>query len=430
MKQLVYILPLMVLAICIGAVTTSSAMPNFARKYSMSCSGCHNPVPRLNEFGFKFRAAGFRMPDEIGKAETSINVGDYIAARTQASVDFLSSKDKNDNTSTKSQLTFREVTVYPLTGSYAKNYSSEVELAFAPEDFMEIENGYVKANFGNESEHWSARFGIFHPFEGYGASDRPLSISRPLFQGADANYNSKTYFTPWNFDQMGLELGYNKDQFSIRATVFNGLFYNAAESKVFPAQSGITGELVKPDRGNPYSAAYDSKDIQVFTNYILTDNGGGISGYAYFGNLDLPAPDGTTYLNAFQRYTLYGSYPVETALFLAGVQSGTDDKYSTTKPGKDGTFTSLGFFGEGDYEFNENLHVGARYDKFYPQTTDLDAIKSAQQAISLFANVPLNNGLQFIGEYKYKQSEKGKNASGETLSQKDNTVQVRMIFIY
>ena len=411
-------------------VQPMGAMPNFARKYNMTCSGCHNPVPRLNEFGFKFRAAGFRTPDEIGKGETSGNVGDYFTGRTQASIDFVSTKSKNDETTSKQQLTFREITLYPLTGSFAKNYSSMIELSVVPEDYWEIENGYVRANFGNEAEHFSARLGIFHPFEGYGASDRSLGLSRPLIQTTTANYNNSTGFTPWNFDQMGLEFGYTRDRLALRATVFNGLFYSASEGKVFPAQSGITGELVKPSSGNPYSAAYNSKDLQLFGTCVLTDDGGGISGYAYFGNLDLPAPDGATYLDAFQRYALYGSYPVQQWLFLGGLQSGVDDKYDMVIAAKSGTFTSLGFFGEVDYGFNENIFVGARYDKFYPQRVDVDAIRNAAQAISFFANAPLNNGLQFIGEYQNKIVEKGKNSTGATLSQVDNAVQVRMIFIY
>jgi hypothetical protein len=420
-----------VLVLCLGVVVqVMFAMPNFARKYNMSCTGCHNPVPRLNEFGFKFRAAGFRTPDEIGKGETSSNIGDYFAGRTQASIDFVSSTNKADVTTTKAQLSFREITLYPLTGSFAKNYSSMIELSVSPEDFWEIENGYVRANFGTEAEHFSARLGIFHPFEGYGASDRPLGLSRPLFQTTAANYNKSTGFTPWNFDQMGLEFGYTRDQLAVRATIFNGLFYSASEAKVFPAQSGITGELVKPSPGNPYSAAYNSKDVQLFGTYLLTDDGGGISGYAYFGNIDLPAPDGATYLDAIQRYAVYGSYPLQSALFLGGFQSGVDDKYDVSIAAKSGTFTSIGLFGEADYGFNENVFIGARYDKFYPQRVDVEAIRNAFQTVSLFANVPLNNGLQFIAEYQNKTTEQGKNSSGTTLNQTDNSVQVRMIFIY
>ncbi|MGC8654477.1 MAG: hypothetical protein ACP5US_10865 [Candidatus Kryptoniota bacterium] len=48
-------------------------MPNFARRYNMECTACHTVIPRLNEFGYQFRAAGYRMPEEIGKTEILLN---------------------------------------------------------------------------------------------------------------------------------------------------------------------------------------------------------------------------------------------------------------------------------------------------------------------------------------------------------------------
>ena len=44
----------------------TSALPMFARRYGVGCSTCHTSAPRLNETGYQFRAAGFRMPNEIG----------------------------------------------------------------------------------------------------------------------------------------------------------------------------------------------------------------------------------------------------------------------------------------------------------------------------------------------------------------------------
>ena len=134
----VFLLPVLLT----GVREQSSAMPNFARRYNMSCSGCHNGVPRLNEFGFKFRAAGFRTPEEIGKAESSGNIGDYIAARTQARADWNQTEAPNGAVTLNSkQLTFVEFTVYPISGGFAKNFASLVELSFLPEEAAEVENG-------------------------------------------------------------------------------------------------------------------------------------------------------------------------------------------------------------------------------------------------------------------------------------------------
>ena len=47
--------------------TPAKAMPMFSRKLGVPCETCHTTIPRLNETGYKFRAAGFRFP-EIGRA--------------------------------------------------------------------------------------------------------------------------------------------------------------------------------------------------------------------------------------------------------------------------------------------------------------------------------------------------------------------------
>jgi len=44
-----------------------------------------------------------------------------------------------------------------------------------------IENAYVRYVRGNENAFFTVRAGVFHPFEGFGASDRPLSNARTLF---------------------------------------------------------------------------------------------------------------------------------------------------------------------------------------------------------------------------------------------------------
>ena len=41
--------------------TPAVALPVFARRYRLSCQACHNPLPKLTEFGAQFAANGFRM---------------------------------------------------------------------------------------------------------------------------------------------------------------------------------------------------------------------------------------------------------------------------------------------------------------------------------------------------------------------------------
>src|SRR5215471_18254476 len=63
---------------------STKAMPMFARKYGVPCSTCHTTAPRLNETGYRFRAAGFRMPEELGrKSEETFDIFDYLSTRVQ-----------------------------------------------------------------------------------------------------------------------------------------------------------------------------------------------------------------------------------------------------------------------------------------------------------------------------------------------------------
>src|SRR5262245_38652640 len=61
------------------------AMPMFARRYGVPCSTCHTSPPRLNETGYRFRAAGFRMPEEIGNSIESrpFKISDHVGFRLQ-----------------------------------------------------------------------------------------------------------------------------------------------------------------------------------------------------------------------------------------------------------------------------------------------------------------------------------------------------------
>src|SRR5262244_725499 len=86
-----------------GGRRTVFAMPFFARKLGVPCSTCHTSPPRLNETGYKFRAAGYRMPGEIGKdgkdgENKAFNFFDYNGLRLQGRLDTTSTKIGPDAT--------------------------------------------------------------------------------------------------------------------------------------------------------------------------------------------------------------------------------------------------------------------------------------------------------------------------------------------
>ncbi len=56
------VLAVLTLASCLGPwVGRASAIPAFARKYGLACTGCHEAWPTLNDFGRAFRDNGYQM---------------------------------------------------------------------------------------------------------------------------------------------------------------------------------------------------------------------------------------------------------------------------------------------------------------------------------------------------------------------------------
>jgi hypothetical protein len=405
----------------LGAVTTAilenaptaEAMPMFARKLGVPCSFCHSTIPRLNEIGFKFRSAGWRLPANIGKPEEKdFQLGDYFSGRIQARYDGSRTKI-GPVVSHRSQFTFHELTLYPVTGSFAKYYASLVELSFLPAESAEVENAYIRLDKGTDERWVQARFGIFHPFEGFGASDRPLSISRPFLQTNPANFNQNTFFTPWGFDEAGGEVGFDYQRTSVRATVFNGLTLTE-ENGIFSAAAAQGGVLRKA-AGLP---AANTPDFQVFANQILHSDGGNLSAYYYHGNLDLPISGSTAnvFRNKFDRVAFYAGYPVVPKLHvLGGYLYGRDDTFTGDR------FASRGAFLEIDSPIHEYVTPGVRYDWFDPATSRSN---NDVRGTTAFVNIPLQNGFQLIGEYQHRNTRRGAQPD-----RNDDAFQLRLIFI-
>ena len=53
------------------------SIPAFARRYKISCSTCHTPMPKLKDFGDEFAGNGFIIPEEEKKRDY-VTAGDDI----------------------------------------------------------------------------------------------------------------------------------------------------------------------------------------------------------------------------------------------------------------------------------------------------------------------------------------------------------------
>jgi hypothetical protein len=488
LKRLVFSLLGIVMLVCLAGIKSNPlavvvggsnayAMPMFSRKLGVPCETCHTTIPRLNETGYKFRAAGFRFPEQIGKEdEKKFELGDFFSARVQARYDTQLTNQPNGaavanviggvpgpRTRTNT-FSYMETTLYPLTGSWGKYFGSLSELSFSPEDVFEVENAYVRFAKGNADRFFSARAGIFHPWEGFGASDRPFSNGRPLFQTSPISAGGRAVpyvFQPWGLDEVGLEVGGEFKKLSVRAAILGGTLmrWNSEANAFlpFPAQTGpwkganqAVSALSKPFN----SVAHNTPDFSAIATYILNPNGGGISLLYYRGNIATPtactdgtkigktdesglvcgvtaasvsSPFGTVgntdfdfsaptaFRNNFDRFGAYASYPIgKHFLPQAGFDYGRDTNPNGTK------FDSKGAFAEGAYSFNQYVTAGLRYDWFRPKYPALNS----QWAITPYVNIPMQNGLQFIAEYQRRDFQ-----LNATNHRQNDTFQIRFIFI-
>jgi hypothetical protein len=385
------------------------AMPMFARKLGVPCSTCHTSPPRLNETGYQFRAAGYRMPADIGKSDEKkpFNFFDYNGVRLQARYDAAHTRIGPDATQ-KNKFSLYAAELYSFTGAWGKYLSSNLKATIFPEkpsdteDHLRVE-GNVKVTVGGEKRFFEVRAGAPYPMEGFGASDAAITNTRPYLQDNAANFNQTTFFAPWKVHQAGATLGYYQGRTSIQALMRGGKDLFTTSSSAFKHR-GV--------------------DLQLLVNRILNFNGGAVTLYYYHGNNALPIlnSNGTFqpnrfFQNNFERVAFYASHPVAKRLtLLGGIQRGRDDIATG------GRFTSLGAYTEVAVPVINNLtNVGVRGDWFDPAR---NKNRNEVYGVTTYLNLWLREQFRFVAEYQRKEQRQA-----PMPNKKDHAFQLRLIFI-
>src|ERR1019366_821939 len=109
-------------------VQQSFAYSAFARRYGVECEVCHTSLPQLSRAGYMFRAAGYRMPDEIGSDAKWSNWGDNMSVRTQETYNVSSAKGASPETNGFSN---GGLETYPLEGAFGKYWAANDEADFS-----------------------------------------------------------------------------------------------------------------------------------------------------------------------------------------------------------------------------------------------------------------------------------------------------------
>jgi len=350
-----------IIAITVSSTRVAHGLPQFARKYKMDCSACHDALafPRLNDVGYKFRRAGFRMPENIGKEELAdYTVDNYFSAavRGDNATTVTRASGSTDTLNTFSG----ELSLYALTGSFEKYFASETELGIAPGEGPELENAYVRAVWGDQDLWFTSRAGVFHALEGLGGSDRSLGPSRPLIFEVAPNHNQDTLLLVPEPDRIGIDVGVQWQNTSLSVEVVN-----RARLAIEDGELGVTATT--PDTRS-------GKDLLVVANQILGTRSG-LSAYWAHGRIALPIDPtmfaaGTsedTFDDRYDKLAVFGSVGTGKLLGLAGAQLGFDHALDPAA-GTTERFSSIGGFVEVNLAISPHCVGYLRIDYFNPST--------------------------------------------------------------
>ena len=120
---------LLLLALLATGHPTAQAMPDFARKYNMSCAACHAAYPRLNKFGEHFRDSNMKLSnwkdgtvsggdDRLALPATpplAIRAQAYVQARKGESIDPVTGETLDASTDFQSPYLVKLLSSAPLS---------------------------------------------------------------------------------------------------------------------------------------------------------------------------------------------------------------------------------------------------------------------------------------------------------------------------
>ncbi len=304
------------------------AIPAWARKYNMNCSGCHYPAPpRLNAQGLRFRWAGYRMPDEMGEPVNVSQLANYISANGRVAWTY----EKTAGAPTTGNGVALDGVALWYAGALGRSYSAFVEWEREAADNLGV-IVQVGGVWGHEQSYGGFRVGQMHAlFEaGIAGFDRTVGLSDPLPVGP------VTAGVPFNFGehQLGAEGFYVIGRDRLSVMVLNGV----------TAQ----GEMAESDR--------TQKDF-VLTNQLLLDrHGSGVYAAVYGGTVIGLDPAAAAAASHFVRVAVSASKVFGNVEVLGGLVYGRDSDLPTGAglPFPTARINGTGYWVSGQYALGGN----------------------------------------------------------------------------
>ncbi len=346
------------------------AIPPWARKYNMNCSGCHQPVvPRLNATGILFKWFGYRMPNEIGDKMEVKKIEEYLGARGEFRYSLAktqgSSADVNSLSATSASLF--------AAGPIGKNYGAFIEFERTEEGSVDL-SAVASGIWGKENSFGGVRVGQGHMMVigGVAGLDRAIGVLAPL------PLSDPTTAT-------GIPFTFTGDVTSIEA------FYVLGSRNRTSIQFA-NGLSAGGDMGGARST---KKDWMLTNQYMWDDAGSGLSAVAYYGSiagLDTGATDRTAH---YYRVALTASKIIDSKAMgsfeaLGGYVYSKDKNLPVSATSSFTTMSQDGsaYWVSGQYSFpKSHLTLYSRYEFLNPNT---DASDAGTRRVVLGGVLPFN----------------------------------------
>jgi len=137
--------------------TSANAVPSFARKYDLNCSGCHKAFPQLNATGREFKEAGYRFPTDPEK-DVDEAISDFLTLEKHVPLSGIlvaRPYDKKDSGNEKVRA-LHEVEII-MAGIIARKWSGYFEIEAEDENDFEPEVGPAVLSY-NHNQAFNLQF--------------------------------------------------------------------------------------------------------------------------------------------------------------------------------------------------------------------------------------------------------------------------------
>ena len=338
-RFVLFLAPMLVLAVAALSPQDARTLPLFARKYDMPCTQCHMAFPRLNAFGLEFRQNGYRLQGDKGNSPWEDNTFP-LSLIGNIGIDHVRTNEDaggGNRTTTSTTQFVQNAVEFHSAGTLAPGLTFHFDNGFAgPGGQLESGMAFVQFDDIASRGRLNIKAGIYDAEIPYISDSR-----RTTWAG---------YLTPATLDGRGVELNGTNDGWTYAAGIINSertqgkagsTSLNNLENPYFWLMRSVKGQLVT---ARLWLDQQDPRTLDANSSQHLM-----VQGSAYLG----PA---SARWGVIPGYTLETFADADSSLTPMSDQTQTVMLEGIAKAGKDERWVVTGRF---ELRHQEKLETGA-----------------------------------------------------------------------